>query len=92
MRIHIDPVTNEILGYYPEEINYPNLPPEPELQTITDEEHQQALELNANVWTTDGPKVDGSLYPVLEPVPVQTPEDKLAALGLTKEDLKALLA
>jgi hypothetical protein len=91
MRAHINPITNEILGYYPEEINYPNLPPENELQTITDEEHQQALEINANVWSTDGPKVDESLYPADDPIPELTPEEKLNALGLNKNELKKLL-
>ena len=92
MRAHIKPGTNEILGYYPEDIDYGDaLPPEGELVTITDEQHQQALEINANVWSADAPKVDESLYPAPDPQPVQTPEEKLAALGLTKDELKALL-
>ena len=90
MRVHLNNVTSEILGYYPEEIEYPNLPPESEMQTITEEEHRQALNIIANVWTADGPKVDESLHPI--PELAQTPEEKLSVLGLTKDDLKALLA
>ena len=93
MRAHIKPGTNEILGYYPEELEYgDSLPPEDELVTITDEQHQQALEINANKWGGSGPEVDESLYPAPDPQPVQTPEEKLAALGITKDELKALLA
>ena len=91
MRIHIDPQTKQILGYYPEEIEYPNLPDESELHTITDEEHQQALAINANKWD-GGPSVDTSLYPASdEPEPI-TIEDRLAQLGIDKHELKKLLA
>jgi len=93
MRAHIKPGTNEILGYYPESLDYGDqLPPDGELTTITDEQHQQALEINANKFGDSGPEVDTSLYPAPEPQPVLTPEEKLAALGITKDELKALLA
>lgn len=92
MRVHINLTTNEILGYYPTEIDYPNLPPEAELIEITDEQHQRALDMNANKWGADGPEVDESLFPPPPPPPPElTLEEKLAAIGLTKDDLKELL-
>ena len=91
MRVHLDPQTKQILGYYPEEWHYPNLPPESELHTITDEQHQEAIQMNANKW--DGvPSIDESLYPAAdepEPVPI---EDRLLQLGIDKHELKRLLS
>lgn len=93
IRAHIEPGTAKILGYYPTEIDYPDLPSDAELVEITDEQHQAALAINANKWTGADLVVDESLFPPPPPPPPElSPEEKLAAVGLTKADLKKLLA
>ena len=74
MRVHIDPQTKQILGYYPEDWDYPNLPDESELHTITDEEHRDAVAANATHWTDTGHEVR-----VPDPVPLNDQATALAA-------------
>jgi hypothetical protein len=52
MRVHIDIQTRRILGYYPEEEAYPNLPDN--LETIADDQYRKAMDINANYLGTDG--------------------------------------
>ena len=85
----------QIFGYYNSEWDYgANLPPESELVEITDEQHQALLAVNAWGMAADGtPIAVDPNYVAPPPPPPPTLDEKLAALGLTKAELKqALLA
>jgi hypothetical protein len=92
MRAHINQTTRQILGYYPEEINYPNLPPEDELVEITSEQHQALLAVNAWGMAEDGAPIetDPDYVPPPPPKP-PTLEEKLANAGITIDELKQAL-
>lgn len=80
------------LGFYHEDIHGENIPAD--AIEITDDEHEALIQGQSEgkqiTTGSDGRPVLTDPPPA-EAVPVQTPEEKLAALGLTKEDLKALL-
>jgi hypothetical protein len=90
MRAHIDQTTRQILGYYPESIDYPTLPPANELETITNEQHQALLAINAWGLQADGTVIQNDPNPA-PPPPPPTLEQRLAALGLSVPELKKLL-
>lgn len=48
--VHIDRNTSKILGYYSSLIEYPNLPPQNELYLISHDQHENAVQMNANYY------------------------------------------
>jgi hypothetical protein len=80
-------------GFYSKSFHGEDIPTD--AMEITEEEHT-ALMQGQSEGKQITPGSDGRPIltdpPPADPIPVQTPEEKLAALGLTKEDLKALLA
>ena len=76
------------LGFYELNTGVPN-----DLVEITDEKWGELLESNSQgkLIQADETGYPIAINPPLSDVPLPTAEEKLALLGLTKEDLKALI-
>jgi hypothetical protein len=88
--MYYSPSTN---GFYIEEVHGTNMPDD--VVELSDSMHTTLLEgQNEGKRILPGPDGRPILTdtPPASPEPVLTPEEKLAVLGLTKDDLKALLA
>ena len=94
MRVHVNKQTRQILGYYPEWLDYgDNLPPESDMEFITDAQHRTLIELNAwGVMGNGTPIATDPNPPPPPPAPAPlTVEERLAQAGLTVAELKEAL-
>jgi hypothetical protein len=79
-------------GFYVDDVHEPHQIPDDAVE-ITDEQHQELLQgqSNGKQITSDDTGNPILVDPIKVPVKPLTAEQKLAKLGLTPEDLKALL-